>query len=159
MRGVPMHRKIGAAVLFSGLLWLAPAQADIDPGVPGPLAVTRVEYDFGDSFFTFGGFPYEFRAVVYYPTDLLGGPFPMVVFLHGWHPTCYQGASAFLEWPCSGAHQPIPSYRGYEYEQEILASYGYIVVSVSANGVNAKDTQFFDVGMLWRATLIQNHLD
>src|SRR5262249_37933434 len=137
-----MHSKLPAVLVLFMLLVAAPARAQIDPGVPGPLAVTRAEYDFGDTFFTFGGFPYEFRALVYFPTDLTGGPFPIAVFLHGWHPTCYQGASAFLEWPCTGAHQPIPSYRGYEYEQEILASYGYIVVSVSANGVNAKDTQF-----------------
>jgi hypothetical protein len=124
--------------------------------------VTRIEYDFGDSDQTFGGYPYETRAVVYYPTDLSDGPFPIVVFLHGWHPTCYLGSAFFMgEWPCRSdlGHQPIPSYRGYEYEQEILASYGYIVVSVSANGVNAQDTHFLDVGMLWRGTLIQHHLD
>jgi hypothetical protein len=134
--------------------------AQDDPGVPGPLDVVRAAYDFGDTDQTFGGFPYETRAVVYHPADLSTGPFPMVVFLHGWHPTCYVGSSFFTgEWPCNTPHQPIPSYLGYEYEQQILASYGYIVISVSANGVNAKDTQFFDVGMLWRATVIQHHLD
>ena len=81
--------------------------------------------------------------MVYHPADLSTGPFPMVVFLHGWHPTCYVGSSGFTgEWPCNPPHQPIPSYLGSEYEQQILASYGYIVISVSANGVNAKDTQF-----------------
>src|SRR5260370_5400124 len=63
--------------------------AQDDPGVPGPLDVVRAEYDFGDTDQTFGAFPYETRAVVYHPADLSTGPFPMVVFLHGWHPTCY----------------------------------------------------------------------
>lgn len=142
------------------LLTTRTAFAQIDPGVPGPRAVTREEYDFGDTHQDFLGRPYETRAVLYYPTDLTDGPFPMVVFLHGWHPTCYFGSSFHTgEWPCNSPYQPIPSYKGYEYEQEILASYGYIVISVSANGVNARDAQFFDVGMLWRATLIQNHLN
>jgi hypothetical protein len=128
--------------------------------VPGPRAVTRVEYDFGDAYLSFSGFPTEFRAVVYYPTDLTAAPpFPIVMFLHGWHPTCYSGTEAFVEWPCTSLRQPIPSYKGYEYEEELLASHGYIVVSISANGVNARDTLFFDVGMQWRAALIQFHLD
>src|SRR5215831_12018371 len=142
------------------LLLANSAMAQVDPGVPGPLDITRAEYDYGDDAFDFMGRPTEIRAVVWYPTDLSSGPFPVVVFLHGWHLTCYQGGTAFQgEWPCNPPHMPIPNYLGYEYEQQILASYGYIVVSISANGVNARDTQFTDVGMLWRAQLLQAHLD
>jgi len=142
------------------LLLANSAMAQLDPGVPGPLDITRAEYDYGDDAFDFMGRPTEIRAVVWYPTDLSTGPFPVVVFLHGWHLTCYQGGTAFQgEWPCNPPHMPIPNYLGYEYEQQILASYGYIVVSISANGVNARDTQFTDVGMLWRAQLLQAHLD
>src|SRR5262249_25465861 len=139
---------------------LLDALAQSDPGVPGPLDVSNDTYDYGDTAFDFMGRPTELRAVVYYPTDLSSGPFPLVVFLHGWHPTCYFGSS-FQNgvWPCVAPFQPIPSYLGYQYEQQILASYGYIVVSISAIGVNARDTQFFDVGMLWRAQLLQRHLD
>lgn len=138
------------------------ALAQIDPGVPGPFEISRLTYDFGDTDQEYFGRPYETRAVLWYPSDLSQGPFPTVVFLHGWHPTCYVNASFFTgEWPCNAdlGHQPIPSYLGYEYAQQILASYGYIVVSVSANGVNARDAQFTDVGMDWRAILIQHHLD
>lgn len=143
------------------LLQVRSAWAQIpDPGVPGPRAVLRDEYDFGDTALTFDGFPIEMRADVHYPADLTDGPFPIAVFLHGWHLTCYQGTTGFSgEWPCMGAHQPIPNYIGYDYVAAILASYGYIVVSISANGINAKDTTQFDVGMLWRARLIQAHLD
>jgi hypothetical protein len=54
---------------------------------------------------------------------------------------------------------PIPSYRGYDYIAQILASHGYIVVSISANGISALDNLVPDSGMLARAQLIQHHLD
>jgi hypothetical protein len=133
-----------------------------DPGAPGPLAVTREEYNFGDTAFTPTNFPgpVELLASVHYPTNLAGGPFPLIVFLHGRHATCFTGGTAFLQWPCTFAgSQPIPSYKGYDYVSEILASHGYIVVSISANGINAKDNQVFDLGALARAELIQKHLD
>jgi len=90
----------------------------------------------------------------------VGGPFPVIVFLHGRHATCFNGGgAAFLEWPCSSNHQPIPSFKGYDYVSEVLASNGYVVVSVSANGVNAVDNAVFDLGALARAELMQKHLD
>ena len=79
--------------------------------------------------------------------------------MHGRHSTCFSGGSAFLEWPCTGGRQTIPSYQGYDYLASNLASYGYIVVSVSANGINARDNGVGDLGMLARAQLIQQHLD
>lgn len=133
-----------------------------DPGQPGPLAVTREEYNFGDTAFTPTNFPgpVELSASVHYPTTLSGGPFPLIVLLHGRHATCFQGDGAqFLEWPCTKGRQSIPSYQGYDYVAQVLASHGYIVVSVSANGVNAKDNLVFDLGALARAELIQKHLD
>lgn len=154
-----LQRKAFAQALATLCLLLASATHAEDPGDPGPLLVTRAEYDYGDDAFRYSGQPTELRAVVYYPEDLSGGPFPLVVFLHGFHPTCYQGGAAFLQWPCTPPREPIPSYVGYEYEQENLASYGYIVISISANGVNARDTLFPDQGMMWRAALIHRHLD
>jgi hypothetical protein len=41
----------------------------------------------------------------------------------------------------------------------VLASHGYVVVSISANGTNAVDNSVFDLGALARAELIQKHLD
>jgi len=132
-----------------------------DPGTPGPLAVTREEYNFGDTAFQPSNFPgpVELLASIHYPTNL-AGPFPVIVFLHGRHATCFNGnGAAFLEWPCSNGRQPIPSYKGYDYVSEVLASHGYVVVSVSANGVNAVDNFVFDLGALARAELMQKHLD
>jgi hypothetical protein len=133
-----------------------------DPGAPGPLAVTREEYNFGDTAFTPTDFPgpVEIRASIHYPTNLAAGPFPVIVFMHGRHATCFVGGSALLQWPCtSNNSQPIPSFQGYDYVSEVLASHGYVVVSVSANGINAVDNAVFDLGALARAELIQKHLD
>ncbi len=132
-----------------------------DPGAPGPRAVTRAEYDFGDAAFepSESPGPIEIRASVHSPTDLTGGPFPLIILLHGRHATCFQGADAFLEWPCTPPRQPILSFRGYDYWAEILASHGFIVVSISANGINAVDNGIEDLGMLVRAQLIQEHLN
>ena len=149
--------------LLLGLILLVPAVAAAqDPGLPGPLAVTREEYNFGDSAFTpptaFPG-PIEVRGVVTYPTSLSGGPFPLMVFLHGRHSTCFSGSSSFLEWPCTAGRLPIPSFRGYDYIADVLASHGYIVVSISANGINARDNSITDLGMQARAELLQHHLN
>jgi hypothetical protein len=110
-----------------------------DPGTPGPLAVTREEYNFGDTAFTPTDFPgpVELTASVHYPTNLSEGPFPFIVFLHGTHQTCFSGSDVSIEWPCGTGRSPIPSYEGYDYSAEQLASHGFIVISISANGINA----------------------
>ena len=155
-------RTLSIAFLF--LLIGAPAtfaQAP-DPGTPGPLAVTREEYNFGDTAFQPSNFPgpVELLASIHYPTNLAAGPFPVIVLLHGRHATCFSGGGgAFLQWPCTNGRLPIPSYQGYDYLSNVLASHGYVVVSVSANGVNAVDNAVFDLGALARAELMQKHLD
>jgi hypothetical protein len=163
-----MQRKAKSIVLAILGLYLvlsswsgAAVSAPPDTGVPGPLAVTREEYSFGDTAFTPPGFPgpVELTASVHSPTDLSGGPFPLIVFLHGRHVTCFDGSSVFLQWPCSPPRQPIPSFKGYDYVAEILASHGYIVVSISANGINAVDNSTGDAGMDARARLVQEHLN
>lgn len=131
-----------------------------DPGANGPLAVTREEYNYGDLAFQPTGFPsaVELRASVHYPTGLSGGPYPVVVFLHGRHVTCYRNTTTALRWPCATNQQPIPSFQGYDYVAQALASNGYIVVSISANGINAFDNNVTDLGMQARAELVQRHL-
>src|SRR5688572_6483109 len=80
-----------------------------DPGTPGSLAVTREEYNFGDTAFQPTDFPgpVELRASIHYPTNLPAGPYPVILFLHGRHATCFKGGSALLQWPCaSGRADP-----------------------------------------------------
>src|SRR5690242_21270545 len=98
-------------LLIIGSLHATFAQAP-DPGTPGPLAVTREEYDFGDTAFQPSNFPgpVELHASIHYPTNLPGGPYPVIVFLHGRHATCFKGSSQLLQWPCTtNGSQPIPS--------------------------------------------------
>jgi hypothetical protein len=145
--------------LFGGAQ-LAQAQTP-DPGATGPYAVTREEYNYGNQVFRPVGFPIsvELIASVHHPTDMTNGPFPLIVFLHGRHPTCYRSTTATLRWPCMKTETTIPSYQGYDYIAQTLASNGYIVVSISANGINAYDNQVADYGAQARAELIQRHLD
>src|SRR3954463_14463528 len=147
-------------LLLGGGALRAAAQTP-DPGTTGPYAVTREEYNYGNSAFRPTGFPIsvELIASVHHPTDMTAGPFPLIIFLHGRHATCYSGSAATLRWPCLSTEQPIPSYKGYDYIALTLASNGYIDVSVSANGINAKDNQVADLGAQARAELIQRHLN
>src|ERR1700742_4608415 len=111
------------------------AQAGLPaPGAPGPFAVPTDEYNLGDTAFKPHGFPnrVEMHASVHYPANLAdsaGKNFPLIIFLHGVHVPCVGGPAP---WPCVS---PVPNYQGYDYAAELLASYGYIVVSVSANGI------------------------
>ena len=158
-----LTRKTYLLILSVVLFVAGPAFGQVpDPGTPGPLTVTREEYNFGDTAFLPSDFPgpVELRASIHYPANLPGGPYPVILFLHGRHATCFVGGSALLQWPCTAKNsQPIPSYRGYDYVSEVLASHGYVVVSISANGINAVDNAVFDLGALARAELLQRHLD
>jgi len=153
-------QRISAAVLGSFLLYAhcSSAWAIDDPGVPGSLAVSSKEYYGSD--ISLPGFPgpVEVLAKVWHPTTMTT-TYPLVIFLHGRHNTCYQGSSSGSAYPCPPGYQSIPSYRGYDYLANSLASNGYIVVSVSANGINAVDNSTSDGGALGRAQLIQRHLD
>src|SRR4030095_12730883 len=111
------HRILASFLFLTTLAITAFAQVP-DPGAPGPLAVTREEYNFGDTAFQPSNFPgpVELRASIHYPTSLSGGPFPVILFMHGRHVTCAQGGGGiFLEWPCSSGRTPIPSYLEYDY--------------------------------------------
>ncbi|HEX7333240.1 MAG TPA: hypothetical protein VF290_17190 [Pyrinomonadaceae bacterium] len=154
-------RTLSIAVFLFLIAGVAPVLGQ-DPGTPGPLAVTREEYNFGDTAFQPSDFPgpVELLASIHYPTNLSGSPRPVILFLHGRHATCFSGTGGqFLQWPCTNNRSPIPSYQGYDYVSNVLASHGYVVVSISANGVNAVDNAVFDLGALARAELVQKHLD
>ncbi|GAB3155704.1 acetylxylan esterase [Microbispora hainanensis] len=142
-----------------------PDPAPVDPAAPGPYAVTHDEYDLGDTAITLeglGGRPAEIRAKVYLP-DGARGKRPLVVFLHGRHSACYNPTawtSSNTQWPCPAGQQPIASYQGYDGPADVLASNGYVVVSVSANGVNAADNPYSeDRGALARGEVVMRHLD
>ncbi|GAA1639750.1 hypothetical protein GCM10009828_080370 [Actinoplanes couchii] len=131
-----------------------------DPGVPGRYATTTGEYTLPG--ITLSTYPakVEMQAVVVAPTNAPGKR-PLALFLHGRHWTCYSGpemTDILLGWPCPAGSQAVPSHRGYLQSQRLLASQGYVTVSISANGINGQDTIDTDGGAQTRSSLIREHL-
>jgi hypothetical protein len=135
--------------------------ASLKPGPHATTAVTREEYDLGLSYQPPGiSGNVEVLADVYYPAGLPAGPYPLVLFLHGNHSSCYSGSSAAFTWPCPAGWHILPNYIGYDYIGKKLASFGFIVVSISGNGVNVLGSQQVgDTGMRQRGELLEHHLD
>lgn len=140
----------------------APAPIDADPAATGRYAVARADYDLGSQAVTlrgFGGRKGEMRAAVFLPKGAPGKR-PVVVFLHGRHEACVGGTETDAGWPCGRGQTDIPSYRGYDAAGTALASNGYVVVSISANAINALDgTYADDGGAVARGQLVLDHLD
>jgi hypothetical protein len=123
--------------------------------------VANASYNFGNEAYQPKGLGgrVELRADVYYPTLLSAGPFPLVLFLHGNHSTCYRGERSGYMWPCREGWKTLPNHEGYAYIASRLASYGFIVASVSGNGVNVLGNNVNDTGMLQRGLLLEKHFD
>lgn len=157
----------------------APAgRADTDPGKPGPYAVTSQDYNFGLDAYTPPALvsattgkplgPNELDGRVYYPrgiddriSALPAGKMPLIVFVHGRHGTSYNVTTGATTsgWPPPAGSVQIPSYAGYDYIGSLLASYGYVVVSIGVNGINFFDNGTADRGMVARAEVLQKNLD
>ncbi|RZD56690.1 hypothetical protein C0Q57_30605 [Streptomyces albidoflavus] len=130
----------------------------VDPGKPGPYDTTTGEYSLPSLKLPGLPAPVEMRGVVVAPAKAPGKR-PLALFLHGRHATCYVPGTDDLDetWPCAKGSKPIPSHRGYLRDQKLLASQGYVTVSISANGISAQD-DLDDDGAQARSSLIRNHL-
>ncbi|WP_239569829.1 hypothetical protein [Streptomyces sp. G44] len=136
---------------------LPPANA-VDPGKPGGYRTVRGAYTLKSV--RLPGFtePVEMRADVVGPADAPGKR-PLALFLHGRHYTCYgAGDEANGDWPCKAGMKPIPSQDGYQRAQKLLASQGYVTVSIAANGINGQDHLAEDGGAQARSSLVRLHL-
>ncbi|MEV1087079.1 hypothetical protein [Streptomyces microflavus] len=132
----------------------------VDPGKPGKYATTTGEYSLASVKLPGFPAPVEMRGVVVAPKKAAGKR-PIALFLHGRHATCYvpgKDGEASGDWPCAKGSKPIPSHRGYLRDQKLLASQGYVTVSISANGINGQDWNAEDGGAQARSSLIRNHL-
>ncbi|MFI5842549.1 hypothetical protein ACIA8K_22855 [Catenuloplanes sp. NPDC051500] len=131
--------------------------ATVDPGVAGPFETVTGEYDLPGVLLP--GFPAEVerRAVVVAPKNAPGRR-PLAVLLHGLHYTCYGDDNQTSQWPCPAGSAEVPNYRGYLKAQQLLASQGYITVSVSANGIDGQDQPNDVVETQARSSLIRLHL-
>jgi hypothetical protein len=140
-----------------------PAQApanDVDPGRPGSYRTVTGEYDLDPVRLPGFATPVEMRAQVVAPKGATGSR-PLALFLHGRHSTCYKpGTEDDItgDWPCADGYKPIPSDKGYLADQQLLASQGYVPVSISANGINAQDWEAEDAGAQARSSLVRQHL-
>ncbi|MEU0206160.1 hypothetical protein [Streptomyces canus] len=140
-----------------------PAQApanDVDPGRPGSYRTVTGAYDLDPVRLPGFATPIEMRAQVVAPKNATGSR-PLALFLHGRHSTCYKpGTEDDItgDWPCADGYRPIPSDKGYLADQQLLASQGYVTVSISANGINAQDWQAEDAGAQARSSLVRQHL-
>ncbi|WP_371664321.1 hypothetical protein [Streptomyces sp. NBC_00280] len=138
----------------------APTPANpVDPGKPGSYRTVSGEYTLDSVKLPGMPVPVEMKAVVVAPTGATGRR-PLALFLHGRHSTCYKPGSDEVtgEWPCPAGEKQIPSYRGYLRDQKLLASQGYVTVSISANGINAQDAPIEDAGAQARSSLVRQHL-
>ncbi|MEV6838416.1 hypothetical protein AB0N17_28560 [Streptomyces sp. NPDC051133] len=137
----------------------APLPANgVDPGEPGAYRTRTGEYSLNPVRLPGLPAPVEMRAVVVAPVGAKGKR-PLALFLHGRHVTCYKGREdATGDWPCPAGMQPVPSHRGYLRDQKLLASQGYVTVSISANGINGQDFAAEDGGAQARSSLVRLHL-
>src|SRR5262245_21486914 len=136
------------------------ARAAVNPAARGPYRAQRFRYTLPG--ISVEGYPAPLEVVgeVTAPVDAPGAR-PLVLFLHGRHSTCYhRGPKGYTsgDWPCPPRWQPVPSYTGYRYIADVLATRGYLTVSISANGVNGQDGMFVDGGASARSRLIRHHL-
>ncbi|TCC00337.1 hypothetical protein E0H26_01145 [Micromonospora zingiberis] len=130
----------------------------VDPGIAGPYRHISGEYDLPAV--KLPDFPekVEMRAVVVAPRGASGAR-PLALFLHGRHGSCYRADVIVpLQWPCPPGSDPVPSHRGYLQAQRLLASQGYVTVSIAANGINAQDWEPEDGGAQARSALVRRHL-
>ncbi|MDB5297716.1 MAG: hypothetical protein JWO31_3699 [Phycisphaerales bacterium] len=121
-------------------------------------------------------FPQPLEGTVTWPTGngpRGDGPYPVVLLQHGRHNACISatgadsGAQAYPAGTCANKVPPNPvtgfwpSWEGYEYMADNLASHGYVVISVSAGALVVFDnvTGTIDAGGLGRAQIIANSLD
>ncbi len=129
------------------------------PGVPGRYRTVTGEYDLAGVRLPEFPADVEMRGVVVAPRGAPGAR-PLALFVHGRHTVCYRGTDEDVpqEWPCPAGTEPIPSHRGYLRAQQLLASQGYVTVSISANGINGQDFLVEDGGAQARSTLVRLHL-
>ncbi|WP_241267480.1 hypothetical protein [Streptomyces scabichelini] len=153
----PQRRRPTAPVKPSATLPANP----VDPGVPGPYRTATGEYELKPVQLPGFPAPVEMRGTVVAP-DGAPGPRPLALFLHGRHSTCFttegDEGDVLGEWPCPTGSKPIPSHRGYLHDQKLLASQGYVTVSISANGINGQDYLAEDGGAQARSSLVRQHL-
>ena len=141
--------RCGRFILMGVLVLLLSACAPIAspllraPGEKGGHASAAVEYDLGETTIIQERFPADSRfrdmpvrlnGVIAAPAA--GGPYPVVLILHGTHPGCPETEHGLDRWPCDPAVERA-NYRGFGYLVSELAAQGYVALAINTN---AEDT-------------------
>ena len=107
----------------------------------------------------------DIRAEVRYPAIDYGSDktpvnetFPLVVFLHGNHCVCGTSGTDCANHSSCPIADRIPNHRGYDYLMEVLASRGYVSISIDGFDVTAKNSGPTMTDYEARARLILSHL-
>ncbi|MCB0059874.1 MAG: hypothetical protein KDE45_22705, partial [Caldilineaceae bacterium] len=77
--------------------------------------------------------PVRLNGVIAAPAE--GGPYPVVLIIHGTHPGCPEVEHGVDRWPCDPAVER-PNYRGFAYLVGELAAQGYVALSININAEN-----------------------
>ena len=102
-----------------------------------------VEYSLGEATIIQERFPADsrFRNMPVHLNGLIavpsgeGGPYPVVLILHGNHHGCPTDEMGVDRWPCDPEVEQ-PNYRGFEYLVRELAARGYVALSININAEN-----------------------
>lgn len=138
--------------------------ADAEPSPTTGGSPRAVEYNLGDAMIIQDQFPADSRfrempvrlnGVIAAPPD--GGPYPVVLILHGTHPGCPETEHGVDRWPCDPEVERA-NYRGFGYLVSALAAQGYVALAINTN---AEDTFGFGEGAPGERLeqLITLHLD
>jgi hypothetical protein len=111
-----------------------------------------------------GTFPQPLEGTVTWPAGD-ANPYKVLLFLHGRHSACKTasgadgGSQSFGTGNCANGYWP--SWEGYDYMSDLLASWGYTVISPSAGALVVYDNASspMDSGAYARAEIIGNTLD
>jgi hypothetical protein len=169
-----------------GTLQLTVPSSGITPGGGQPCESSGSGFhEYGQSSKCPGGtFPQPLEGSVTWPKGD-PNPYKVILFLHGRHTACKgtggtdNGSQSFTTGECpnktvavggpSGPEIPgdigsetgyWPSWGGYNYMSDLMASWGYVVISPSAGALVAFDgTSVMDAGAFARAEIIANTLD
>jgi dienelactone hydrolase len=97
----------------------------------GKATIVQERFPEGDRFRTM---PVRLNGLIAAPSGE-GGPYPVVLILHGNHHGCPTDEMGVDRWPCDPEVEQ-PNYRGFEYLVRELAARGYVALSININAEN-----------------------
>jgi len=153
-----------------GLIPILMSVASDLPVIPGGPVAAEYKFPAAVDAQVSPNYAVELWASFYRPATLVAGRrYPLIVLMHGNHPTCGIGTNPRIDdnnqyatnGTCPADHVVVNNHRGYDYIALDLAGRGYFVVSINTNrGVNSDITtpdDLFNIGP--RGRLLLRHLE